>query len=146
MITQLDVQLLAEAALNAGLKIDQSKIELLTWNAGITTHIPLPLPEGYSAVYIFKHPDEYLKVGQACPNSAPRYLSHHYYTTAPSTLAKSLLKDPKYSPQIGTLLPRTWIIQNTIRFNILIPSIYNKHFVNFAEAFFILKCIPKFER
>ncbi len=146
MIIQQDIQLLVEATLNAGLEIDENEIELLTWNAGSNTHIPLTLPKGYSAIYIFKYHDEYLKVGQAGPNSAPRYLSHHYYTTAPSTLAKSLLKDPIYSLQIGTLLPRTWIIQNTIRFNILIPSIYNKHFVNFAEAFFILKCNPRFER
>jgi hypothetical protein len=146
LITQEDIQSLVNAALLAGFEVDINNLQLLTWNAGAKTHIPLALPIGFSAVYIFKHKYEYLKVGQAGRNSSPRYLSHHYHVTAPSTLAKSILKDPVYFKILGTQTPKDWIINNTTRYNILIPNIYNRNFVNFAEAFFILKCNPRFEK
>ena len=145
MITQNDLENLINSATNAGYEVDIRHLQLITWNAGIDTHNPMALPVGFSAVYIFKYPNEYLKVGQAGQNSAPRYLSHHYYTTAPSTLAKSILNDPVYSALLGNLSPSDWIRTNTTRYNILIPNNYNDHFVNFTEAFFILKCNPRFE-
>ena len=112
----------------------------------MATHYPVALPRDNSAIYIFEDLSSgYLKIGQAGPNSAARYLSQHYYTSTGSTLAKSLLKDPIYSPLIGVKTPSVWIKENTSRYNILIPNIYSKHFVNFAEAFFILKCNPRFE-
>lgn len=145
MVTQQDLQDLVYAASIAGFTADITDLTLLTWDAGIATHNPLALPAGFSAVYIFKNPDECLKVGKAGRNSAPRYLSHHYHITAPSTLARSLINDPLYTAIIGEQIPRDWIRTNTSRYNILIPNIYGKHFLNFAEAFFILKCTPRYE-
>ena len=146
MIIQQDVQNLVDAANNAGYMVNIGHLSLVTWNAGIATHNPTALPIGFSAVYIFEHPFEYLKIGKACGDNAnPRYQSQHYYKKASSSLAKSLERDPIYSPLIGGLTLRDWIRTNTSRYNILIPNIYNKHFLNFAEAFFILKCNPKFE-
>ena len=146
MITREDIDDLAVAASNAGYNVNADDLTLLVWNAGIETHIPQALPNGFSAVYIFIHPTQCFKVGQAGRNSAPRYLSHHYYTTAPSTLAKSLLNDPIYISIIGEQIPKEWIRINTTRYNILIPEQYNRNFVNFTEAYFILKCNPRFER
>lgn len=146
MITRLDIDSLVIAASNAGYQANAVDLQLLTWEAGINTHLPLALPNGFSAVYIFYHLTQCFKVGQAGQNSAPRYLSHHYHTTAPSTLAKSLLRDPFYNQIIGNETPKNWIRNNTTRYNILIPQHYNKNFVNFTEAYFILKCNPRFER
>lgn len=146
MIVQQDLIELCNAAGNAGHIIDPADLQLLTWNAGLATHDPIGLPLGFSAIYIFKSLNEYLKVGQAGQNSGPRYLSQHYYTTSPSSLAKSLINDQEYSVIIGNQIPRDWIRTNTWRFNILIPLTYSRHFVNFAEAFFILKCNPRFEK
>jgi hypothetical protein len=147
MITQNDIQSLVEAANCVGVGVPIGDLQLLRWNAGVG-HIPAPLPAGFSAVYIFKYDigNSYLKVGQAGPNSGPRYLSHHYHTTAPSTLAKSIINDPAFFGLLNNFTPRDWLINNTSRYNILIPNIYGKHFVNFVEAFFILKCNPIFER
>jgi hypothetical protein len=145
MITIEDIRLLTVAAESAGYTANPADILLLTWNAGGDTHIPSALPVGYDAVYIFKYQDEYLKVGKACgPKATPRYQSQHYYMKAPSTLAKSIHNDPLMDYNDAS--PRDWLISNTTRFNILIPNnIYSAHFVSFAEAFFILKCNPRYE-
>lgn len=145
MITQQDMQDLVNAANMAGYAVNINDLHLLTWNAGIETHNPIALPNGFSAVYIFEHHTAYFKVGKAGQNSAPRYLSQHYYTTAPSTLAKSLINDPTFMQIFPEQIPSDWIRANTTRYNILIPNIYNKSFVNFTEAFFILKCQPRYE-
>jgi hypothetical protein len=146
MITQQDLQSLVTAAANAGYVVNVAHLTLLSWNMGVANHIPLPLPNGFNAVYIFEYGNTYLKVGKACgPNANPRYQSQHYYTKAPSTLAKSLLGDTNYILLLQQLEPRNWIIHNTNRYNILIPIQYNTHFVSFAESFFILKCNPVFE-
>ena len=147
MITREDIVNLAASATNAGYPVNADDLELLRWEAGINTHRPLALPKGYSAVYIFKNEKICLKVGMVSGSNAnPRYQSQHYYTKAPSTLSKSLLKDRIYKQKIGELNTREWLILNTTRYNILIPENYNKHFVNFVEAYFILKCKPRFEK
>lgn len=146
MITQQDIQSLVNAAKEAGFKVNINDLELTVLKAGIGSHIPPKLPQGNSAVYIFEHSDGYLKVGKAGPKSSARFGSHHYHTTAPSTLAKSLLISPLYKSLFAKPTVKDWIISNTTRYNILIPESYNAHFLNFAEAFFILKCNPKFER
>ena len=146
MINDQNIIDLTNAAALAGYNINPVELTLLTWNAGFDTHVPIALPVGHSAVYIFKHQENYLKVGQAGINSAARYLSHHYYTSAPSTLARSLQMDNFYINLINGANFRTWIRQNTTRYNILIPEQHGIHFVNFAEAYFILHCNPRFER
>jgi hypothetical protein len=147
MITREDIENLVMAASNAGYQVNVDDLQLLTWNAGVDTHIPIALPNGFSAVYFFKHEEIFLKVGMASgANANPRYQSQHYYINAPSTLSRSLLNDPVYSQIIEGQIPRDWIITNTKRYNILIPDNYNKHFVNFTEAYFILKCNPRFEK
>ena len=146
MITQQDLKLLVTAAANTGYHVNIKDLVLLKWDAGIQSHIPQPLPKGFSAVYFFKWKDEFLKVGKAGLNTKPRYLSQHYYIYENgSTLSKSLSNDSKFSALIGDATPGEWLKINTTRFNILIPDTLSKNFVNFAEAFFILKCNPRFE-
>jgi len=150
MITQEDIIRMVQAAELAGFTVDINQINLLTWQMGLETHIPLPLPVNHSAVYVFTHGDTYLKVGQAGPESNARYQSQHYSpSSSPSNLAKSLINDHNYSALIGDTKVKAWIRSNTHRFNILIPTnihLNYKKFVAFAEAFFILQCLPKFER
>ncbi|MFY0689799.1 MAG: hypothetical protein JXQ90_21700 [Cyclobacteriaceae bacterium] len=136
------------AARKTGFQVSKEQLILEIWKKGDGSHIPKKMPEGYAAVYIFRHDehDVYLKVGQAGVKSGLRYLSHHYHTTAPSTLSKSLLKDAEYSLLMDENSTKEWLIRNTTRFNILIPAVLGKHFVNFTEAFFILMVSPKFER
>jgi hypothetical protein len=146
MIVQQDLLSLTTAATYAGFQVNINHLQLLNWIAGANTHIPLALPHGFNAVYVFSHGNTCLKVGKACgANAKTRYQTQHYYVKAPSTLARSLQNDNFYSPLIGELTIREWIINNTNRYNILIPDHYNKYFVHFVEAFFILKCNPRFE-
>ena len=144
MITQDDITALGKAAELAGFNININQIQLLTWNMGIDTHVPLALPDDFSAVYIFEDVNRCLKVGKAGPGSRARYLSHHYNIgSSPSNLAKSLQLRNMSSAEI-----KTWIRTNTCRYNILIPNTIHQqyaYFVNFAESFFILKCNPVFE-
>jgi hypothetical protein len=146
MITEQDIQALCNSAINAGFNGDANDIELLQWNLGIQNHIPLQLPADKAAVYIFKWNDTYLKVGKVNENSNARYQSQHYNpNSSNSNLSKSLLGDAEFQALLGNANVGNWIKENTIRFNILIPTNFGKNFVHFAEAFFILKCNPKFE-
>lgn len=147
MITTDDINLLSKVSRDCGFKVNPKDLKLIFWNKGIDTHKPTKLPEGYFAVYIFQHNKNYLKVGKVSGSkNNDRYYQHHYIVKgANSTLAKSLSLDPIYSKKIIKGNEREWILKNTSRFNILIPKSYEANFVNFAEAFFILRCNPKFE-
>lgn len=149
MISQNDLQLLVTAASNAGYVVEINDLQLLQWNAGIQTHIPLALPENSAAVYIFLWNNRYLKVGKVNANSNARYQSQHYNADSSlSNLSRTLRDEPEFHALAG-VFPDTnwgeWLKSNTTRYNILIPSRLGKNFVHFAEAFFILKCNPLFE-
>ena len=145
MITQTDLQSLCDAAANARFIVEPNNLELLQWDAG-KGHVPLPLPANTAAIYILKWNDTYLKVGKANANSNARYQSHHYNpNSSRSNLSRSLLEDSEFQALIGVGDVGEWIKANTTRFNILIPSNLGKDFIHFAEAFFILKCSPRFE-
>src|SRR5688572_17174332 len=145
MITQDDIQNLVSSARFAGFEVNSEDLELQTLTAGATTHLPGALPPNKCAVYIFKHNEVYLKVGKANKKTKSRFHYQHYKPrSSKSNLSKSLEKNPEYALLIGNE-PGTWLKANTHRFNILIPSSLGKQFVHFAEAFFILKCKPKFE-
>jgi|GEM_PF-3375560 len=146
MITRVDLNNLVNAALLSGYVVNADDLQLLTWNSGIDTHIPLQLPRGYSAIYIFKWNECYLKVGKVNSKSNARYQSQHYNpNSSNSNLSKSLRSEPEFEALLGDTMPGDWLKNNTTRFNILIPERLGKNFVHFAEAFFILKCKPHFE-
>lgn len=146
MISQQDIIELCNSAANAGFNVNANALTLLVWNACLQTHIPLVLPANSAAVYIFKWNDNYLKVGKVNSNSNPRYQSHHYNPdSSRSNLSQSLLSDTEFQVLLGYRYVGEWIKVNTTRYNILIPSSFGKNFVHFAEAFFILKCNPRFE-
>jgi hypothetical protein len=146
MISQQDIIELCNSAANAGFNVNANALTLLVWNAGLQTHIPLVLPANSAAVYIFKWNDNYLKVGKVNSNSHARYQSHHYNPdSSRSNLSQSLLSDIEFQALLGDRYVGEWIKVNTTRYNILIPSSLGKNFVHFAEAFFILKCNPRFE-
>ena len=146
MITLNDIQKLCMSASNAGFNVNPNDIELVQWNVGVQTHIPVKLPTNKAAIYIFKWNDTYLKVGKVNSKSNARYQSQHYNpNSSNSNLSKSLLSDTEFQALVGDVTVGEWIKENTTRFNILIPTNLEKNFVHFAEAFFILKCNPRFE-
>jgi hypothetical protein len=146
MITQNDISALVVSATQAGFNLSASDLQILQWDAGISSHIPIPLPLNMAAVYIFKWGDAYLKVGKVNSKSNARYQSQHYNPeSSSSNLAKSILQDVELNKLIGNLNISQWMKANTTRFNILIPSWLGKNFVHFAEAFYILKCSPRYE-
>jgi len=145
MITQGDLHNLVNAARLTGFNVNIDHLQLLHWPAGIGTHVPGPLPRGFSAVYIFVYNNQCFKVGQAGPNSSARYHSQHYNAdSCNSNLSKSIRENADYAALVGQGNIGTWVKANTTRYNILIPVYYDSRFVNFAEAFFILKCNPLF--
>lgn len=146
MITQKDILELCNAASYAGYSANPNNLILSRWDSGEQTHIPLKLPADNAAIYIFKWNDTYLKVGKVNPNSSARYQSQHYNPeSSRSNLSKSLLDDPEFRNFFNDGNIGKWLKANTTRFNIVIPSSLGKNFVHFAEAFFILKCNPRFE-
>src|SRR4051794_19053025 len=76
---------------------------------------PTRLPLNTMAIYGFWGDGEWLKVGKAGPKSGPRYISHHYHLVAPSTLAKSLVADPRFASVDGfdPVAPGKWIREST---------------------------------
>jgi hypothetical protein len=146
MITEHDITDLCNAARITGLKVEPNEFSLLKWDAGLHTHIPLPLPPNSAAVYVFEWNKVYLKVGKVNSNSNARYQSHHYNpNSSNSNLAKSLLSNAEFQSLIDNGSIGDWIKMHTTRYNIIIPIKLGKNFVHFAEAFFILKYKPKFE-
>lgn len=146
MISQEDIDQLIQLAESIGFKVKREDFILVTWEAGEKSHVPTPLPKKMAAVYIFKWKDSYLKVGKVNSNSSARYQSQHYNEkSSNSNLAKSLLFDDFFNNIIGSENINLWLRRNTTRFNILIPESYGKNIIHFVEAFFILKCNPRFE-
>lgn len=99
-------------------------------------HTPLALPKGKMAVYTFCHNGQFLKIGQANINSKARYQSHHYHLkSGSSTLANSLVNDPKMSSLVNPSNINQWIKNNCERFDVIIDG--NKHdkmTLNFIEG------------
>lgn len=147
MILEEDIDSLINAAALAGFNVKRSQISLHILPAGINTHLANRLPHLCAAIYIFKDNDIYLKVGKAGENSNPRFQSQHYTITRTrkSGLAISLSKNMVYAQVIAEQEIGGWIKRNTTRFNVIFPAQLGKHFLHFAEAFFILKCNPLFE-
>lgn len=110
-------------------------------------HGPQNLDVNFAGIYIFKWNDRYLKVGMDNSVSGNRFRVYHYNpNSTTSNLSKSLILEPEFQALIGDMAPGNWIRENTHRFNILIPKRLGKNFICFAEAFFILKCNPLFEK
>jgi hypothetical protein len=108
---------------------------------------PSRLPAGRVAAYGFFHSTGWLKIGIAGPNSGPRYTSHHYNISAPSSLAKSLVAANERS-RIAGLHPQhpgDWIKANTSRVNILLPEKYYGRPLDHLEWLLHVKLEPRFE-
>jgi hypothetical protein len=108
---------------------------------------PKSLPIGKIAVYAFFYDGQALKVGKAGPNSGPRYTSHHYNTSAPSTLAKSIVCNAERIGVTGLNdgSVGAWIKANTDRVNLLLPSMVGGPMLSFLEAFLHVRWKPVFE-
>jgi len=110
-------------------------------------HRRSPLPPKTSAVYVFFLGGRCLKVGKAGAQSNARFSSQHYGTKAPSTLAKSILKDQSVVGASGLNEDNVgdWIVNNTIRINFFIPSKYGMFALSLLEAFVQCRLEPEYE-
>jgi hypothetical protein len=135
-----------QAAGLAGITIPASDIEVQFFPAPHKP--PASLPHGKIAVYVFMYGDRCLKVGKAGSKSVARFCNHHYSAkSAPSTLAKSLVK-----AQVGCsgiILDDSnvseWIRSNTARINFLFPSSYGPTVLSLFESFVQCLLQPEFE-
>lgn len=109
---------------------------------------PKGLPAGKMAVYVFSFGTAVLKVGKAGPSSAARFTSQHYNpSSAPSTLAASILKEGQ-SLGISGLSPESvgsWIKANTDRTNFLLSVNCGVPVLTLLEAFLQCRLRPRFE-
>ena len=118
---------------------------------------PSSIPAGAQAVYAFFLLGRCLKVGKAGPKTQARFTSQHYGQSAPSTLAKSILKSPtrlvpvlplEARDELGELDKATigpWLERNTSRVHVFIPTGAGAFALNLAEAFIQMRCLPMFE-
>ena len=104
-------------------------------------HTPPALPAGHGAVYMFvlgerlgseapAGPGTVLKVGRVGPGSAPRFSYQHYGTSAPSTLAKSLLRYRVLWPWLGIThidasSVQTWMFTHLDRIHFYVLAEHN---------------------
>jgi hypothetical protein len=149
MISRDNIEKLAagfvEVASIAGITIQCKDIEVDELRA--PHRPPSRLPNGKLAIYVFMLGDRCLKVGKVGSNSTARYCSHHYGVgRAPSTLAKSLLKDPsKYGDNLTETNVSTWIRDHTDRINFLIPEEYGILAISLFEVFVQCRLRPELE-
>jgi hypothetical protein len=119
---------------------------------------PKKLPPLKQAVYGFILEGRCLKVGQAGPESPPRYISHHYNPrSSESNLAKSLIRSanrlhgeisPEVLQSIKALTENdvgSWIQRRTAQFNILIGAQNKDYELSLLEAFVQCRLRPVFE-
>ena len=134
-----------QVATLAGLSIPLSDIEVEYRPA--PHEQPKTLPPGRMAVYVFMFGDRCLKVGKAGPNCAARFCSQNYGSSAPSTLAKSLVKRQAEIEvrNLNALNVKEWILDNTTRVNFLIPSQYGVFALSLLEVFVQCRLQPEFE-
>ncbi len=108
------------------------------------------LPTGKMAIYGFWFDGAWLKIGQAGPNSGPRYTYQHYGFKVGSTLAKSLSSDESMRKIAGLEKDDEsgwgeWIEHETSRVNILLTSTRGKNLLSLLEAFLHVRLHPKYE-
>jgi hypothetical protein len=139
----------------AGVKVPHEAIQL-QWQA-VPHKRPSSLPAGKQAVYVFFIGQRCMKVGKAGPKSGPRYVSHHYFCKAPSTLAKSILgsrdqvlavleaEKHKQFQDADEVSIGKWIEQSTARLNVLLPAKAGPHALSLVEAFLQCRLQPIFE-
>jgi hypothetical protein len=108
---------------------------------------PSRLPSGKRAVIAFWHDDEWLTVSRVGPNSAPRYLSQHYNRRSDSTLARSLVNDPRMAAVAGfdPDAPGDWIRQETCRVNILLPANRSRTLLALLSTFLQVRLRPRYD-
>lgn len=136
-------QLVEAACLIVGKPLVSSQMEVVYQSLN---HKPLILPPGKMAVYTFVYNrSQFLKIGKAGPNSAPRYKSHHYYeNSGPSTLAKSLVNDSSM-PMVTASNVTDWIRQNCERYDVIIDASLGKMLLDYIEGMLHYKYLPKYE-
>lgn len=109
-------------------------------------HKPKSLPNGYSAVYIFKYKSKYLKIGKANSKSNVRFRNQHYGFNANSTLAKSLNADPVFKKKIKSKNnTKNWMLDNLHRIDILIKTSKGKAATELIESVLHYSLRPKYE-
>jgi hypothetical protein len=147
--TFLQVAALAHVKLESA----QIKHELLL----VPHRRPSRLPSGLQAVYAFLLGEECLKVGKAGPKTQARFTSQHYGMNAPSTLAKSILRNrqrleillpSEQRNEVVSLIETTvgaWIERNTSRFHIFLPITAGPLALALLEAFVQCRLNPIFE-
>jgi len=118
---------------------------------------PRSLPLGSQAVYAFFLGAHCLKVGKAGPKTQARFTSQHYGESAPSTLAKSILRERSRVAallaadrrvEIERLNPDSigdWIEANTSRVHIFTPATADSFLLGLVESFAQCRFRPIFE-
>ena len=130
----------------AGVHLEQGDIEVEELKSPHTA--PSKLPTGKMAVYTFFFNGQCLKVGKAGPHSQARYTSQHYSAkSAPSTLAKSILKeiDDFGVADIEEDNVGKWIKENTDRVNFLVGVNLGIPVLTLLESFLQCRLRPRFE-
>ncbi len=149
------VDAFVEAGRLAGVHLERSEIRPEVLPA--PHRRPSSLPAGTQAIYAFLLGDTCLKVGKAGPKTQARFTGQHYGDNAPSTLAKSIIRD---RGPILRLVPQRargevevltiaslgrWLEQNTWRFHIFLPAAAPSCALALAEAFTQCRLRPVYE-
>ncbi len=118
---------------------------------------PNALPADSQAIYAFFFGDTCLNVGKAGPKTQARFTSQHYGDNAPSTLAKSIIKErgpilrlvpERVRVEVEALTIASvgrWLERNTCRLHIFLPAGAPSCVLALAEAFTQCRLRPIYE-
>jgi hypothetical protein len=127
-----------------GRELDMDKIQVI--DRGVP-HCTPKWRDGLMAVYTYNFQGEFLKIGKAGPRSEARFRSHHYNPhNAKSTLAASILSDPKMSGySLNDKTVGNWIKEHCRRIDVMIPVNMGIFTLELVEAILHYVYEPRYE-
>jgi len=138
-------QVIREVSSALGKKIDSAQYEI--FDRGVPHEPPKPKElDGKMGIYTFLYKDRFLKIGRVGSGSPQRFSYQHYKAkSAGSTLADSLIADPKMGGKINDENVKDWIQKNCRRIDVLIDEKLGVFAVALIEAAFHYYYEPKYE-
>ncbi len=127
------------------LNIDKNKVKVIDRGCPHKSSSCVLL-KNYSAVYMFRYNNQYLKIGKVGVNSNARFQYQHYsFNANDSTLARSLINDKNFEYILKDVAVKEWMEENLYRIDIMFHKSLGKHINSVFESVLHYIFNPRYE-